>query len=145
MENNEGTHTCYNGENMEEWTKVVQAINAIHIEVFPNILTKDNNQAWLGVEEDFPHREYGKEILVNGILGFQWVDENLEVIDFTNLEAAPREEKSALEIFNLTSGLMRIVKERIKVNKQYDKIIDKSKEIKENEFNNSVLIQKIKY
>ena len=40
---------------------------------------------------------------------------------------------------------MRIVKERIKVNKQYDKIIDKSKEIKENEFNNSVLIQKIKY
>ena len=145
MENNEGTHTCYNGENMEEWTRVVQAINAIHIEVFPNILTKDNNQAWLGVEGDFPRREYEQGILVNGILGFQWIDENLEVIDFTSLEAAPREEKSALEIFNLTSGLMRIVKERIKVNKQYDKIIDKSKEIKENEFNNSVLIQKIKY
>ena len=145
METNEGTHTCYNGENMEEWTRVVQAINAIHIEVFPNILTKDNNQAWLGVEEDFPRREYEQGILVNGILGFQWIDENLEVIDFTSLEAAPREEKSALEIFNLTSGLMRIIKERIKVNKQYDKIIDKSKEIKENEFNNSVLIQKIKY
>ena len=145
MENNEGTYTCYNGENIEEWTRVVQAINAIHIEVFPNILTKDNNQAWLGVEGDFPRREYEQGILVNGILGFQWIDENLEVIDFTNLEAAPREEKSALEIFNLTSGLMRIIKERIKVNKQYDKIIDKSKEIKENEFNNSVLIQKIKY
>ena len=145
METNEGTHTCYNGENIEEWTRVVQAINAIHIEVFPNILTKDNNQAWLGVEGDFPRREYEQGILVNGILGFQWIDENLEVIDFTSLEAAPREEKSALEIFNLTSGLMRIIKERIKVNKQYDKIIDKSKEIKENEFNNSVLIQKIKY
>ena len=145
MENNEGTYTCYNGENIEEWTRVVQAINAIHIEVFPNILTKDHNQAWLGVEDDFPRREYEQGILVNGILGFQWIDENLEVIDFTSLEAAPREEKSALEIFNLTSGLMRIIKERIKVNKQYDKIIDKSKEIKENEFNNSVLIQKIKY
>ena len=127
METNEGTHTCYNGENMEEWTRVVQAINAIHIEVFPNILTKDNNQAWLGVEGDFPRRIYEQGILVNGILGFQWIDENLEVIDFTSLEAAPREEKSALEIFNLTSGSMRIIKERIKVNKQYDKIIDKSK------------------
>ena len=72
METNEGTHTCYNGENMEEWTRVVQAINAIHIEVFPNILTKDNNQAWLGVEGDFPRREYEQGILVNGILGFQW-------------------------------------------------------------------------
>ena len=93
--------SCYNKAPSEEWTQVVQFINELSVHVFPKILLTQNG-AWSGVVEDFPRVSYDTQICVKGIKAYEFIDEHQNDIDLTNLEAAPREERSSLEIFQLT-------------------------------------------
>ena len=135
--------SCYNKAPSEEWTQVVQFINELSVHVFPKILLTQNG-AWSGVVEDFPRVSYDTQICVKGIKAYEFIDEHQNDIDLTNLEAAPREERSSLEIYQLTKGLMKIIIQRIKVYKQYQQVLDDSQQLLKNEYNNNVLYNKIK-
>ena len=135
--------SCYNKAPSEEWTQVVQFINELSVHVFPKILLTQNG-AWSGVVEDFPRVSYDTQICVKGIKAYEFIDEHQNDIDLTKLEAAPREERSSLEIYQLTKGLMKIIIQRIKVYKQYQQVLDDSQQLLKNEYNNNVLYNKIK-
>ena len=139
--------SLYRGDNPDQWINVVNTINNLHVNVYPTILTKSTNQAWDSVHADFPKIEHDSDLLIYGIKAFQWMKQET---DNDNIEQSridtvsiPREEQSAMSVYNLTKGLMVIIECRIKIFKFYKNIQQLANELNNSEFNNAVLAMKI--
>ena len=113
--------SLYRGDNPDQWINVVNTINNLHVNVYPTILTKSTNQAWDSVHADFPKIEHDSDLLIYGIKAFQWIQTNNDNIEQSRIDTVsiPREEQSAMSVYNLTKGLMVIIECRIKIFKFY--------------------------
>ena len=107
-------------------------------------LRKDSVWRLERVHPDFPE--------INGLdlrelqPGFDAMKFILEETDANfDISKANRDEKSALEVVDATAHFMEIMTHRVQVRDIYEKIIPESTEMQTKEFNNSVLVKKIKY
>ena len=135
---------CYLGQRPQLWPKHVDALNVLHASVLPKVLEKTVSGGWKRVHPDFPE--------INGLdlrelqPGFDAMKFILEETDANfDISKANRDEKSALEVVDATAHFMEIMTHRVQVRDIYEKIIPESTEMQTKEFNNSVLVKKIKY
>ena len=52
-----GRESCYNGHEPQLWTQHVQALNHLHVEIFPRVLEKGTDQNWRRVKLNYPELE----------------------------------------------------------------------------------------
>ena len=134
---------CYKGQQPQEWARHMQALNNLHTSVYPCVLEKGTSGDWKRVHQAFPDLEgFNAEELKPGQQAMEFV-----LTEFANFDTAKatREEKNALDVFNSTRKFMKIMKERQRVKDLYNKVIPAIENLKTKEYNNSVLVMKVKY
>ena len=134
---------CYKGQHPLEWAKHVQALNNLHSSVYPCVLEKGTTGAWKGVHPSYPEMEdFNPEELQPG---YQAMDFLLTELVNVDVSKANKEEKSALDVFQSTRKYMESMRSRVKVRDIYNKVTPACAEMQTMEYNNSMLIMKIKY
>ena len=52
-----GRESCYKGQEPLLWAQHVQALNNLHVDIYPRVLEKGTDQQWRRVKENFPELE----------------------------------------------------------------------------------------
>ena len=134
---------CYKGQHPLDWAKHVQALNHLHSSVYPCVLEKGITGAWKGVHPSYPEIEnFNPEELKPG---YQAMDFLLIELVNVDVSKANKEEKSALDVFHSTRKYMESMRSREKVRDVYNKVTPACAEMQTMEFNNSVMVMKVKY
>ena len=134
---------CYKGQNPQLWAKHVQALNNLHSSVYPCVLEKGTTGAWKRVHPSYPEMEgFNSEELQPG---YQAMDFLLTELGNMDISKANKDEKSALDVFNSTRRFMEVMRSRVKARDVYNKVTPACAEMQTMEYNNSVLVMKVKY
>ena len=135
---------CYKGENEVDWTQAVKTVNELSAKIYPKVLEQDVNRRWKRVNPNFPNIEnFNIKDLEPSFVAFDFIHAQKQNIVAQN---ANKDEKRALEIFNLTKGFIKVMRIRIDVDKlYYDKIAKESEELRTKELNSDVHMMKIEY
>ena len=137
--------SCYNGDEPQLWTQHVQALNHLHVEIYPRVLEKGLDQNWRRVKLNYPELEgFSSDELQPGYQALDFLSTEMDKIDKAK---ASRDEQTAMAVFDLErrKNFMAIMKSRIKTRDIHEKIIPECAEMQTNEYNNSVLLLKIQY
>ena len=135
---------CYKGENEENWTQAVKTINELSANIYPKVLEQDTSRKWKRVNPNFPNIDnFNVRDLEPSYVAFDFIHAQKQNIVAQN---ANKDEKRALEIFNLTKGFIKVMRIRIDVDKlYYDQITIESEELRTKEVNSDVHMMKIEY
>ena len=134
---------CYNGDKTEEWNKHVEELNNLHDVIYPSVLEKDARGGWKRVHPDFPDVPgVAPGELDPGYHAMEFVRKHQDQI---NPEKANRQEKRAIDVVQTTHKFMIVCVNRVKINNLYLTLINELTELSTKEFNNSVLLLKVKY
>ena len=133
-----GEDTCYKGESHQKWSDAVSKINDSYLNLFPKILEKGSQQSYNKANPNYPKVEgYDKNKVTACIEAYGFIYSEIKNKN-TDLEKANNLEKKALEIFDATRDLLKIIELRDKVTKIYEKIKDEFEEIQAFEYNTEV-------
>ena len=135
---------CYKGEKEVDWTQAVKTVNELSAKIYPKVLEQDVNRRWKRVNPNFPNIDnFNVRDLEPSYVAFDFIHAQKQNIVNQN---ANKDEKRALEIFNLTKGFIKVMRIRIDVDKlYYDQIITECEELRTKEVNSDVHMMKIEY
>ena len=106
-----GAAGCYNGPLQNEWGDFVDKSIKAAVELFPKIFVQGGQGNWKAVHPDFPDVDHDEDQLKGVITVFDWFSVFMQS-DIIVRDQATRDENKAMEIYDLTSGLINIVKKR---------------------------------
>ena len=110
-----GEDTCYKGESHQKWSDAVSKINDSYLNLFPKILEKGSQQSYNKANPNYPKVEgYDKNKVTACIEAYGFIYSEIKNKN-TDLEKANNLEKKALEIFDATRDLLKIIELRDKV------------------------------
>ena len=139
---NVGAEPCYKGEHPQQWAKHMQALNNLHTSVLPCVLEKGPTGNWKGVHQAYPEKEgFNPEELRPGKEAMDFVTSEYAKFDHSK---ATRDEKSALDVYRTTHHFMLVMTDREYARDAYNKLDPAIENLQTKEYNNSVLVMKIK-
>ena len=127
--------TCYKGESYQKWSNAVSKVNDSFLNLFPKILEKGSHQNYNKANPNYPKIEgCDKSKVAACIDAYNFIHAESENKNI-DLEKASNIEQKALEIFESTRELMKIIELRDKATKLHDRIIDEFEEVQASEYN----------
>ena len=140
---NVGAEPCYKGEHPQQWARHMQALNNLHTSVLPCVLEKGPTGNWKGVHPAYPEKEgFNPEELRPGKEAMDFVTSEYAKFDHSK---ATRDEKSALDVYRTTHHFMLVMTDREYARDAYNKLDPAIENLQTKEYNNSVLVKKVKY